>query len=211
MALFNLSIFKNWASSGGAPWVNTYHLETTEDDGPASASLLAAGLDVVQAEQAVHRPAVYFDRYVISTYSPDSTPYNPETFVVVSIGFNGLRPAGDDAVDLNAVWKVRRDTATGRPGKIAYRGVLGEADIQANASGYWQINPGSPLNSGGGEDWDAYMLSMASVLAGGAAARMVVITPGDGVTRSTIVRNVQSLSPVGAGYNKMKHKFFDRS
>jgi hypothetical protein len=207
-AFFRISIYKDWLALSDAPWVNTYEIQSDQNLTPAE----IGGAGVVEllagAEKELHLTSVLFDRGVISSYAEDSNPYNPASFVTVPLSGFGTRSVFTDALDLNAVFKVRRVVGSGRSGKLAYRGCLAEADVSANNSGRWSLSAGSSINSGGA-DWLAYLAIIASLLDGTVEPQMTMLTPGGNVGTPAFARQVDALVPAGVGFNRKNHRWFN--
>lgn len=129
--LFTFRVIKYHSLNPDRKWANTYEFVAiaagSEDE------LLALGTALVNFEAAFHRDVILFDRLLISTWQPDSKPYDPAAFISSSLtAQGGVGPVGDNA-PLNQTLSVARVCSTGRQGHIFYRGVLNEAEIQAPA------------------------------------------------------------------------------
>lgn len=204
---WRMSVFKNWLGAGGVGWVNSYQFRSADPIMPDALPLIAAAQLLVAYERELHLPSVFFDRVVISSWQADSTPYNPENLAVVPISQVGERdPGSSQRLDLNAVLNVRRATATGRLGKLAYRGVLLESDVDATEAGFWRLQAGSTLLPGGAV-WEGAYAHLSDLLIDGEPVQLVVISVIDGIP---MYREIKSLAPYGAGFNRMNHRWFDR-
>lgn len=205
------TVHKNWLGAGGIHWANTYEAFTNSAvlvDDPVLRTLADK---LVAAERVLHTTSVYFDRVTISTWGEDSDPYDPEALAVVDYGLMGVRVPGiDERVDLNGVYNVKRSAQFGRSGKLAYRGVLMESDINASASGFWQLVPSSPLAPGGAV-FEDYRTELAPYFIGGGegVVLMMIGTTGDPPTQVT--RPITDLVPKGAGFNRMNHRWFNQA
>jgi hypothetical protein len=207
-ASFRVSVYKDWLTLSNSPWVNTY--EFTSDTLTTPVEVAAEGIPelIADAERGIHLTSVMFDRAVVSTYGADGNPYDPETFVSVPLTGFGFRTFFTQALDINAVFKVRRLVSSGRNGKLAYRGCLIEGDVSANASGQWRIETASTLNQDG-TDYLAYLTGMSTLLDGFAGVQMALLSGtaiGGGPTSS---RPVSNLVVAGAGFNKKNHRWFN--
>lgn len=118
-----------YKSSGGYLWANNYEVQATQDLPNAPFVLPALADRLVALEQAIHSTSVVIDRVVVSTYAPDSRPYNPDTLATYAYNVPGQRSLSGDLVALEACLFVRRITDLGRYGRILYRGCLFEGDI----------------------------------------------------------------------------------
>jgi hypothetical protein len=128
---FTFRIIKYHALNPDRKWASTYEFNAigtgSEDE------LLALGVALVSFEAAFHRDTILFDRLLISTWAPDSKPYNPSTFISSGLSAVGLVGAVGENAALNQTLSVARIAASGRQGHIFYRGVLNEAEISAPA------------------------------------------------------------------------------
>jgi len=128
--VFVYRVTKYLSTNPSNKWVNSY--EAVAVAGGTETELLDLGTTLVLFETEIHHTAVVFDRLLISTWEPDSVPYNPSTFISSPLTAVGLRsvPATDYS-PLGMCLDVRRETASGRFGHIFYRGVLFESDTSA--------------------------------------------------------------------------------
>jgi len=74
-----------------------------------------------------------FDRMVISTWSPDSKPYDPDTFYTAALTGNGTRDTIGELEPITACLSIARQPSSGRLGHIFLRGVLSQNDTSAPA------------------------------------------------------------------------------
>lgn len=208
MALFVVRIFKSWGGRvADRRWVNNYEID--------SGATLLGGLDavvndLVAAERIIHVPTVNFLSATISTWAPDSVPYNPDAFRTLELAGVGSRaaPAGD-LLDSNVCYMVQFQCSTGRSGRRFYRGVLGEADVQIGGDGRFTLVPASALDNGGAT-FVAFQGALAPRLSAGAAAEKVVLVHSGGPSPS-VVRGVSALKVSGVIANKRNHRYFDRA
>jgi len=134
-----------YKSHGGYTWANNYEVQALQDL-PQSAFVLPALADrFVALERSLHSTSVTIDRVVISTYAPDSLPYNPDTLATYAYNVAGQRNVTGDLVPLETCLFVRRITDFGRSGRILYRGCLFESDV--GVFGFRGIIMPSALNS----------------------------------------------------------------
>ena len=130
---------------GGYYWANNYEVQALENLSNAGFVLPALADRFVNLERPLHSSSVTIDRVVISTYAPDSRPYNPDALATYAYNVQGQRTSNSDAVALEVCLFIRRITDLGRSGKLFYRGCLFEGDV--GTFGYRGILSSSSLNS----------------------------------------------------------------
>jgi hypothetical protein len=129
--IFTVRIIKSLTTNPDNKWSNSYEFHA--DEGGGESELLHLGEVTAEFEVALHRDTVSFERILISTWQPDSVPYDPSTFISSTLTSNGaVGPVGDNLA-LNLCLAVARVPASGRLGHLFYRGVLNEADTHAPA------------------------------------------------------------------------------
>lgn len=231
MASVYVRIFKSYGSPANRQWSNVYELN---DGGPVvEAGVLPTGFvsaagALVDAERALHLDAVYFNRYTISTWQPDSRPYNPDTLVTQPLavqGLNGIAGAEPSIEDLRIVAWIARKTATGRPGRAFYRGCLIEAMVE-NQGGKMRLTPGSTIFTVFNTFRTALLPLMPAsptgvrlAMIGGQLNKAVVATTEGGLAHTKIkrtygepwhIRNVQDVILQGATIRQTASAYFDR-
>lgn len=118
-------------------WTST--IEYTIADEVESAAVDNLVDDLVAGYVEILLGTVIIDRVVISTWVPDSTPYDPEAVRTISVGLNGGRgfvltePVADDLTLF-----IRKDVTSGRTGKFSLRGTILNAQVDSE-SGEWTI------------------------------------------------------------------------
>jgi hypothetical protein len=128
--VFTVRVYKNYVGYG---WANTYEIMAVNEPTNSVAAIESAAFSFVNLEQQIHLQGVVIDRVVVSTYVPDGQPYEPTSFTTIPISSIGLRSPGADVLPLEMSLFVRRNTTTGRDGRLLYRGCLTEADMSAAA------------------------------------------------------------------------------
>jgi hypothetical protein len=207
-----IEIHKAWASYDmERSWSNTYEI-MAGGAGPADVDNIALAL--VAAERKLHLVAVNFLEYRIATWEPDSHPYDPTKFVTHSLGTAaGQRGVVGDvvnALDYNVCLMVHRSAASGRSGRLYYRGCLTEYDVKQAGDGRFGLDPTSTfLSAGAGDPWPLYSGLMAPILndpptIGGTLA--LISKSGATIYR----RPVTSLEIGGVTINKHNHRYFDK-
>jgi hypothetical protein len=210
MPAFTIRIFKSWgARDADRRWVNTYELFSTVHGSPDA--MLPTLVAIVDAERHLHLTDVQFLSGTVSTWVPDSQPYDPDAFVTQELVGHGSRgngvPPNPTALDSNVCLQVKRQCTTGRSGKLFYRGCLLEGDVEMGGDGRFTLTAGSTIIAGGA-DWVAYTTAMAPFLnaAEGADALSLISAVAGGQR----VRPVDALIPRGVTVNRRNHRYFDR-
>ena len=137
---YRLSIFKYRTVAPEKQWVNSYDLRFNALR--SFQDTLEHVFDFVNFERKLHLNSVTIDRAVLSTFAADSTPYNANEFLSVPVTLVCLRIPPGDPLPLEIVVLVRKAVATGRAGKLLYRGCLAEGEVSA-PSGTIQFSSGA--------------------------------------------------------------------
>jgi hypothetical protein len=116
---------------GGYLWANNYEVAATTNVPDPVVSLQELADRLVTLERNIHLRGVFIDRVTISSYAPDSQPYDPDTLATFPYTLEGVRNYNGEAVPLELCLFVRRSTNFGRDGRLLYRGCLSEGDITA--------------------------------------------------------------------------------
>jgi hypothetical protein len=128
--IFTVRTYKQFA---GFAWANTYEVQSVTEPVNSVTTIEALVSSLVALERSIHLTPVIIDRVVVSTYIPDGLPYNPSSFTTIPVSLNGTRVASADALPLELALFVRRNAATGRDGRLLYRGCLTEGDMSVNS------------------------------------------------------------------------------
>lgn len=128
---FTLRIKKVHSARPDTPWYNSYEL--VNNTAATLGELHTACLNIVEFEQELHRQTTVFTQYTLSSWEPDSDPYNPDVFVTVPLTRTGAVSALDQAESLETCWRVAWQPVTGRVGFRLYRNCLSEGDVTAPA------------------------------------------------------------------------------
>ena len=210
MANLTVKIFKAWnAADERNAWVNNYEI-LSDDMAPADNQARLLVEELVQAEQELHLTNVYFVKAIVSTWVPEGrAEYDPSTFVSLPLDARGLCSTTGDALDSNVCFYVRKEVSSGKYGKLFYRGVLVEADVQPGGDLAFTIAPTSTLRQGG-TTWTAYYNQISPFLTGGAGNASLGMI-GKVKSGATFQRPVQDLVPSGVVINRRNHRYFDRA
>jgi hypothetical protein len=122
-----------YKQSLGYLWANNYEVEATQDITNPSTSLEFLATRIVELERGLHLSGVVIDRVTISTYVPDSQPYNPNTLAVFPFSVNATRVGSGSALPLEMCLFVRRNVVFGRDGRLLYRGCLTDTQISTSS------------------------------------------------------------------------------
>jgi hypothetical protein len=117
----------------GFSWANNYELQATTNINDPAQSLADMVDRLVVLERLLHLQGVIIDRATVSSYAPDSQPYNPDTLTTFPYSLSGQRSAPGEVLPLELCLFVRRNVNFGRDGRLLYRGCLTENDMAAAA------------------------------------------------------------------------------
>jgi hypothetical protein len=117
----------------GYLWANNYEVEATQDITNPSTSLEFLATRIVELERGLHLSGIVIDRVAISTYVPDSQPYDPNTLAVFPFSVNGTRTGPGSALALEMCLFVRRNVVFGRDGRLLYRGCLTDGQVSTTS------------------------------------------------------------------------------
>jgi hypothetical protein len=124
---------RSYKQTAGFVWANNYEVEATQDIANPVSALRFLVERIAFLERDLHLNSVIIDRITVSTYVPDSRPYNPNTLATFPLSLNCTRPVPANVLPLELCLFVRRNTDFGRDGRILYRGCLTEDDLFAVA------------------------------------------------------------------------------
>lgn len=202
--LFIVRVVKYLLTNPNNRWVNSYEF-TALADGDTAALITLANV-VVLFEANIHSELVAFDRVIVSTWVPDSVPYDPTAFVTLPLTQVGLRSSVPNEVEpLGMAWRINRVPVSGRVGNLFYRGALYENEVDSPAGipklstpvTMQTIVTDARTDSG----LDDYLGPTAS---GGFAMSMIDAT-------GSVVRLVTSLLSDGVSLIKQDHQWFNRT
>jgi len=140
--IFTARVYKQY---GGYAWANTYEVQAVAAPVNSITAIESLASSLVSLESQLHLVSVIIDRVVVSTYIPDGEPYNPSAFTTIPVSTAGIRNIPSDVLPLELCLFVRRNAATGRDGRVLYRGCLTEDDMIA--TGFRPLMRDSARNS----------------------------------------------------------------
>lgn len=200
---FVVRIIKNLVSNPFNKWSNSYEVKIFA--AIEAADLLAECMSLFRLEKAISKDVVQFDHMIISTWEPDSVPYDPTSFLVQSLtGLGDVGPVGDNLA-LNQCLVVVRQPLFGRFGHLFYRGALNEADTEAPAGKLVLADPEGTADT------------FASAVTSSGVSGLLGTTPDNDVglvmisADGTQVRSVISLNATGATTLPTDHAWFNRT
>jgi hypothetical protein len=193
--VFTVRIYKRLE---GQEWANSYEVQATQASSDPTTAIGNLRNWLVGLERSIHLTDVFFDRITISTYQPDSQPYDPTRFTSFPIFEQGQRARSGDALSLAICLFVRREPGFGRAGKLLYRGVLQENDVAGYRSALLTASITS-LQNAINTAWSARPQFWRLVMASGTP------TPTD--VREVVNLRVSALTVV----KKLDNRYFDRA
>jgi len=129
----------------GYAWANNYEVEATQNISNPATTLEFLANRIAFLERDLHLSGVVIDRITISTYVPDSQPYNPNTLATFPLSMLCARQGPSEVLPLELCLFVRRNTSFGRDGRLLYRGCLTENDM--TAAGFRPLITSSAVSS----------------------------------------------------------------
>jgi hypothetical protein len=124
-----LRTYRKLSTNPSLLFANTYEFEAQEPISEGSANFLISRW--TSFELLMSLTDVQADRAILSTWIEDGEPYDPTSFITVPTVGVGDRLAGGQALSLNNVLFLRRQTSFGQNGKLFLRRVLTEEDVLA--------------------------------------------------------------------------------
>lgn len=201
--LFRITIVKYHVNNPDRKWGNNYELQATADG--VTSDLVTAATRLVDMEEDLHFDNTRFDRVRISTWEPDSVPYDPTVFVSLPLSSSGNRPTS--GIELNAInvcWHVARFPLSGRFGSLYYRNALSESDTIAPAGRTILASPSGMATTLGDAVDDS---NTSTMLEGTGVPFNLVMINEDG----TQVRPIISLVSRGVAHVPFDHAWFNRT
>lgn len=206
---WTIRIFKSWAVADlSRSWVNNYELVSAGDLSPLD--MVPVLNTLVAAEKTIHYDKINFIQATISTWQPDSKPYNPLSFLTVPLSGQGSAATGAlQLLDSNVCFLMRFQADLGRSGRRFYRGALSETDVDATPTGGFQFAGGlAAVDAGGG--MSSFRTALAPLLPSGAGLAKLHLL-GKGITFPSTARPVTSVHTGGIVINRRNHRYFDRA
>lgn len=204
-ATFIIRAYKSLGDPQRFRWANSWEVVALANGVVSDLDTLA--MRIVSFETVLHAEAVIFDSYSVSTWTPDSAPYDPENLKVVPLELvTGARSVAA-MVGLDLTLLLKRHAESGRNGKIFTRGVLGEADVQREGAGWTLTNPTSIQ----AEVSDAIVDSDLGfhLLSGMASLKLAMIATYDG-GQNVSIRPMLDISASGAVTLQIKRPWYNQ-
>lgn len=201
--LFVIRVIKSHHNNPSDQWANSYEFQALSDG--AGSDLVNLALVVVSFEVNLHKNLVDFQRFTASTWEADSVPYDPTTFMSVTITDVGNVGVVGGVAPLNECWSVARVATSGRLGHLFYRGALDTADLFSPAGKDALVDP-DDMND---RVQAAVTASGLDDYLGAAPSELFVMSmvSKDG----TQIRRVQGLASAGVSFLPLDHAWFNRT
>lgn len=202
-ARFTLRVRSSLNANRRVRWFNTYEFRSTEAGGISALNTLCDQVAAFHSEITYNY--VRTDEVTVSTWEPDSHPYNPLGFLTVSYNFLGQIALGTKKpVALRQTLFLKRAVIAGLQGKLFLRGALANEDIEA-VDGEWQLVNPSTLETDVNNALTVSALTLTMQGVESTAFYMCMI--GDaGATRP-----IEDFAVAGTSDVKLNHKYFDRA
>ncbi len=210
MPNYRIDTFKAWGSRDiERAWSNSYEFVAAAT---SPSALIGLGNQLIVAEKKLHLANVEFLQFRIATHEIEPSPnYDPNAFTTIPVEGIGSRGTGaTDPLDYNVCFVVQRVPASGRAGRLFFRGCLVEGDVSSNADGMFRLQTASSLATGG-VIFEGFKTDMAAYLSvGGAPAADPGLAMVGTYGMVTIARYVTAFRNGGVSINKRNHRYFDR-
>jgi hypothetical protein len=176
--LMTVKIYKSLGGRAArGQWSNSYEIDS--DNAIGSPELDAEADKIIAFERAIHCAPVHFMRVVVSTFAKEGRAGHPEAVRVRELaGTGGAGGTIGGTTDENilpaeVVFEFKRIAATGRTGRLLYRGCLQERWVQTMGNGNFALDVGyaqtlGNVVTGWNNDATKPALVLASYGAGGA-------------------------------------------
>lgn len=198
---FVIRVRKSIISQPSVHWYNTYECRFHDLGSSEDLDSLAAGLVVYESNLLLD---IYrIDQYTISTWLPDSHPYNPTSFVTVPQNVQGEKVLGvTPPADLRTCLFVKRIVESGRIGRLFHRGFYRRDEL--NSNGVEWFDPDPSLTESVIDDAIAAGGLRTNFEGAGGNPWLALIGSGQ------VTRFIQDLTFGGVTQVKLNHKYFDR-
>jgi len=200
--LFIFRIIKSLATNPDRTWANSY--EFRAESFPTTANLLDLLSTLVVFEQSMTVTSTIFLRGSVSTWTPDSTPYDPESFISTTLTASGVQTDTGNQLPLQTCLSVSRNVIGGRLGHLFFRNFLRESEVSSPA-GVAKLDDRAAQQSVLDDALDSSGLLAHLAEAGTTPLTMVMINK-DG----TNVRPVMNLRVAGVAQVPIDHKWYNR-
>jgi len=187
-------------------WANTYEFasnQTITDPTLANDALFALAEAIKSFEVSILVDDFVFDRIVMSTYVPDSNPYNPYSFISFSYSVPGdYYIPSTTPLPLQFAALVKRRVGFGRQGNLLYRGVAHVQDVTISSGGA-TISP-VRLN--------ALRTAVSNFMTAisNTAFRMVMASGSPSVDPTTLRTVINLNVKERMSFKKLNNRYFDR-
>lgn len=182
-------------------WQNSYEFNAVA---PGDSANLIGLAQTIAAFEATHLRTVFtITRVRVSTWLPDSHPYDPTSFMNVVVNTPGENVMFGPNMPLTEVLQLYRNGHYGRVGLLDWRGVVNLDNVNPTITG-WALDDVAATQAG----IDAALVSSGfdAFLGGGSVDLELGMVDKDGAFRPVFELNVGGVQHV-----KLKHKWFNRS
>lgn len=202
--LFVVRTIKHLTANPSNKWANSYEFQAV--DAGATETLLTLASALITWEAAIHTEAVTFDRVIVSTWQPDSVPYDPAAFLSTTVTQLGLRSdVPNEVVPIGEALRVTRQVSSGRFGNLFYRGALFENEVSQPAGIPILTSPGSIQDTMDDALTPSGLDDFIGISATGGLIMVMVDAAGANV------RVVNALAASGVSLIKSDHQWFNRT
>jgi hypothetical protein len=199
---FIFRVWKTLTTNPAVKWVNTYEARFLDVGSTEDLMSLADGLAAFESELALTTTLI--ERTVISTWVPDSRPYNPSAFLSLVQNVSGqVAFVEGQQVDLRICLRLTREVLGGFQGKIDLRNSLLSTQLTSEAGTYSLIDqPGMEAAVSSAMSVSGLNTNLADSLG---QPKLAMIGTGEST------RFITGIKVKGVSIIPLNHKYFDRA
>lgn len=200
------------ANTAGVPvrWANTHELNGVGITGDAFVDPVLVADALAAFHQKLLLPGFLVESVVLSSFAPDGSPYNPDTFFSRTYMLRGSRVPAEapnpvtTALPIVNTLMVKKLVESGREGTMLLRGFLSEGDVQSDAlTGAVTLTEAASIATVIQSAWTA--------LEEGFDGAVVMALLGGTGSSPTTTRVVSGLRVKSVSSKKLNNKYFDKA
>lgn len=132
--LYYLNVYQS-TNDDTIKWINRYLVELPAGSSPQSVDVMLTDFAQAHAAMLINLYKVF--KVTLSTYEPDTRPYDANEFVAYETQMTGQGGNyANRSFPLNVVLYIRKNVNRGKNGKVFLRGVLHQDYVEVSSRGY---------------------------------------------------------------------------